>query len=148
MKKLTVIFLLIGLSGCISTKSTLKNVDNNAPVLELTKDNTFKISEVSTDPRYGYDPDYPVNIFFRNTINQNINQERFFKALSGPNGETIKFEKIEKCCPFPSRNSTSGAALLDIYEISYDGLSQPLKIYVNIYEKGHIKAPKGLTIKQ
>ena len=68
MKK-TVLFivLLLSVTSCISTKSTLKNVDDNAPDLVLKKDNTFIITLFSNDKKYGFDPDYPVNIFYRNT---------------------------------------------------------------------------------
>ena len=77
MKK-TVLFvaLLIVTASCVSTKSTLKNVDNNAPIPVLSKDNTFVITQFSTDKRYGYDKDYPINVFYQNTRDESINQER------------------------------------------------------------------------
>ena len=76
-------FLL--LTSCISTKSTLKNVDDNAPDLVLTKNNVFQITEYSKDAKYGYHKDYPINIFYKNTKNDSINQPRFFNALTGKN---------------------------------------------------------------
>lgn len=147
MKKVLCLFSVILLSSCVSTKSTLKNVDNTAPALELKNNMTFKVTQVSNDPKYGYDPDYPINIYFRNTVNETINQERYFNALAGPNGETLTFEKTGICCPFPTKNIASGAGLIHVYEVSYKGLEKPLVLYVNMYEKGIIQAPKGLTIK-
>ncbi len=38
------LILLITVTSCVSTKSTLKNVDDNAPDLILKKDNTFAIT--------------------------------------------------------------------------------------------------------
>ncbi len=35
--------------------------------------------------------------------------------------------------------------MLDVYEITYDGLSTPLKIYVNMYERSDALIPRGLT---
>lgn len=149
MKKyLTFLALSFVLSSCISTKSTLKNVDDNAPALLLSNENTFVITEYSKDPKYGYDPDYPVNIFYKNTNVDKINQERFLNALTGPNGEEIVYKKLESCCPFPSKKSAMGAGLLDVYEISWNGLKSPLKIYLNIYEKGKLMVPVGLQIKK
>nr|WP_314839859.1 2-dehydro-3-deoxyphosphooctonate aldolase [uncultured Flavobacterium sp.] len=149
MKNTLVIFILfITLSGCTSTKSTLQNTDDNAPDLQLTQKNTFIITEYSTDKKYGYNKDYPINIFFSNTNNETINQERFINALAGPKGEKITFTKLESCCPFPTKRSEMGAGLLDVFELKWDGQKTPVLLYLNIYEKGVVKVPVGLTLKK
>jgi hypothetical protein len=66
--------------------------------------------------------------------------------LSGPKGEKISYKKIQNCCPFPSKKSESGAGLLEIYEITWPGLVQPIKLYLNIYEKGILKVPMGFGL--
>lgn len=134
--------------SCISTKSTLKNVDDNAPVPQLTKNNTFVITEFSKDKKYGYDKDYPINIFYRGTKDDVINQQRFLNALAGPNGEAITFSKLESCCPFPSKNTEMGAGFLDVYEIKWDGLKKPILLYLNIYERGQLMVPVGFSLKK
>ncbi len=135
------------LISCISTKSTLKNVDNSVANLVLNKQNAFVITDFATDEKYGYDKDYPINIFYGNTANDSINQQRFFNALTGPKGEQIFYKKTGVCCPFPSKNSVSGAALLDVYEVKWLGQKSPIVLYLNIYEKSPIKAPKGFGLK-
>ena len=98
--KLTFFLVLISLfTSCVSTKSTLKNVDDSAPIPKLSKDNTFVLTEYSKDNKYGYDADYPVNVFYLNAKDENLNAERFLNALAGPNGEKITFTKVESCCP-------------------------------------------------
>ena len=134
--------------SCISTKSTLKNVDNNAPIPKLTKNNTFVITEFSKDKKYGYDKDYPINIFYRGTKDDVINQQRFLNALAGPNGEAITFSKLESCCPFPSKNTEMGAGFLDVYEIKWEGLKKPILLYLNIYERGQLMVPVGFSLKK
>lgn len=134
--------------SCVSTKSTIKNIDDNAPDLVLTKDNVFAITEYSKDSKYGYDKDYPVNIFYKNTKNDSINQPRFLNALAGPNGEKIFYKKVEICCPFPSKKSEGGAGLLDVYEITWVGQKKPVRLYLNIYEKSILMVPVGFTLKQ
>lgn len=134
--------------SCISTKSTLKNVDNNAPIPKLTKNNTFVITEFSKDKKYGYDKDYPINIFYRGTKDDVINQQRFLNALAGPNGEVITFSKLESCCPFPSKNTEMGAGFLDVYEIKWEGLKKPILLYLNIYERGQLMVPVGFSLKK
>jgi hypothetical protein len=39
-----------------------------------------------------------------------------------------------------------GAGLLDIYEITYDGLDEPIKIYIDMYDYEAPLAPYGFTI--
>lgn len=149
MKKIIALFaLLIVAVSCVSTKSTLKNVDDNAPIPELSKDNTFIITEYSKDKKYGYEKDYPINIFYGTTKNETINQERFLNALAGPNGEKITYTKLESCCPFPTKRSDMGAGLLDVYELKWEGQKKPVILYLNIYEKGLLMVPIGLTLKK
>ena len=149
MKKYFLYISIILLTvSCVSTTSTLKNVDDNAPNLVLSRENTFVINTYSKDKKYGYDADYPINVFFRNTMNQTINQERFLNALAGPNGEKITFSKLESCCPFPTKRTDLGAGLLDLYELKWDGQKKPVKLYLNIYEKGILMVPVGLSLKK
>lgn len=147
-KSLLFAALLLLCISCVSTKSTLKNVDNNAPNLIVNNQNTFVITEYSKDKKYGYNQDYPINIFYRNTANETINQERFFNALAGPKGEKITYTKLESCCPFPTKNTDLGAGFLDVYELNWNGLKKPIKLYLNIYEKGILMVPVGLSLKK
>jgi hypothetical protein len=149
MKKYFILLMLLTIiSSCVSTKSTLKNVDDNAPNLRLTSENTFVINQYSKDKKYGYDEDYPINIFYKNSKEDVINQQRFLNALAGPNGEKITYKKIESCCPFPTKKSEMGAGYLDIYELTWEGQTTPVKLYLNIYEKGVLMVPVGLSLKK
>lgn len=147
-KSILLIALLISLASCSSTQSTLKNTDDNAPNLVLNKDNTFVITAYSKDKKYGYDKDYPINIFFNNTKNETVNQQRFLNALAGPNGEKITFNKLESCCPFPTKRSELGAGFLEVFELKWNGQKEPLQLYLNIYDKGLLMVPMGLTLKK
>lgn len=140
--------VLLLLFACGATKSTIKNIDDTAPVPMLKKNNSFVLTEQSQDPKYGYDQDYPINIFYRSTSNDSINQERFLKALAGPNGEKLFYKKLESCCPFPTKQSEIGAGLLDVYQVNWVGCKRPLLLYFNIYEKGKLYIPMGLTAKK
>ena len=147
MKKIILLFSLSALIiSCVSTRSTLKNVDDSAPDLILTPNNTFDIKLFSTDKKYGYDKDYPINIFFQ-TSKSEINQERFLNALAGPKGEKITYAKLESCCPFPTKRSEMGAGFLDVYELKWEGQKKPVILYLNIYEKGILMVPLGLRLK-
>ena len=52
MKKIILLFSLsVMIISCVSTRSTLKNVDDSAPDLILTPNNTFDIKLFSTDKK-------------------------------------------------------------------------------------------------
>ncbi len=141
------ILSIFALTSCVSTKNTIQNIDNNAPIPKLNKDGNFILHEFATDKKYGYDPDYPINVFYSNTVNDTINQRRYLKALSGPKGEKISYVKVGTCCPFPSKHSVMGAGFLDVFEIKWPNQKEPLTLYLNIYEKGLLKVPVGLGLK-
>ena len=149
MKKNLIFCSLIALlsTSCISTKLTIKNIDDKAPIPALSEDKTFILTKVSTDSKYGYDQDYPVNLGFMRFEIVDVNIKRYFGALTGPQGQEISYEKVDTCCPFPSKRNAMGAGLLDIYEVTWDGLKEPKRIYINLYEKGEIIAPMGFGIK-
>lgn len=149
MKKIiSFIALLLIATSCVSTQSTIKNVDDNAPTPRLANNTTFVVTEYSKDKKYGYNKDYPINIFYGTTKNETINQQRFLNALAGPNGEKITYTKLESCCPFPTKRSEMGAGLLDVYELKWEGQRNPVTLYLNIYEKGILMVPVGLTLKK
>jgi hypothetical protein len=146
-------FLLTGLvalalGSCISTKNTIKNIDDKAVMPAINKTNEFILTETSTDKKYGYDADYPVNLGFMKFETAEINVKRYFGALTGPEGEQVTYTKVDTCCPFPTEKYNMGAGLLDIYEVTWKGLHQPKRIYVNLYEKGQILAPQGFGFKK
>ncbi|PKB18089.1 2-dehydro-3-deoxyphosphooctonate aldolase [Flavobacterium sp. 5] len=148
MKKIIpFIALLLIITSCGSIKSSIKNVDNNAPV-PVVKNNAFIITAYSKDKKYGYNKDYPINIFYRGTKNDTINQKYFLNALAGPKGEKITYTKLENCCPFPTKNSEMGAGFLDVYELKWEGQKAPVILYLNIYERGQLMVPVGLSLKK
>lgn len=149
MKKILASLFLLAIVtiSCVRTKNTIKNIDNSAAIPQLNKSNAFVLKAISKNSKYGYDKDYPVNVYYKNSNDENLNAERFINALAGPKGEIIQFQKLESCCPFPSKQSELGAGFLDVYQITYSGLKNPKILYLNIYERGVLEAPVGLTIK-
>lgn len=147
MKLLFSVLALVVLTSCVSTESTLKNVDNTA-IRPTVKDKAYVITEYATDNKYGYDQDYPINIGFIHEKQEDINIQYYFNGLEGPNGEKISYKKVDTCCPFPSKNSLMGAGTVGIYEVTLEGSSKKTTMYFNIYEKGKILCPKGFSIKK
>jgi len=148
--KSKIVFLLftsiLMLSSCGSIKSTIQNIDNSA-IKPPIKNKQFLLTEYDKDGKYGYDMDYPINLGFENEKYSPKNVEYFFNSIGGPNGEKISYEKIDTCCPFPTKKSAVGAGTLDIYQISFEGTEKKIILYLNIYEKGKVLCPKGFSIK-
>ena len=147
MKYLFSIITALLLTSCVSTQSTLKNVDNTA-IRPAIKDLAYAITEYATDNKYGYDQDYPINIGFIHEKQEDINIQYYFNGLEGPNGEKISYKKVDTCCPFPTKNCLMGAGTVGIYEVTFEGSNKKVMLYFNIFEKGKILCPKGFAIKK
>lgn len=138
---------LMCFTSCVSTKSTIKNIDNSA-IKPVIKDGAYVIKEYADSKKYGYDQDYPINIGVIQDKNENIYVDYFFNGITGPNGEKLTYKKTDTCCPFPTKYNKIGGGLLSIYEVTWKGQQKPIHLYFNIYERGKIVCPVGLTIKK
>jgi hypothetical protein len=70
---------------------------------------------------------------------------RFLNSLSGPNGEPVRYDRVGTCCSFKTPNSPFGdEALLEVFEVTYDGIEQPKHLYFNWYDEGEVLVPLGL----
>lgn len=149
IKPLLSFFILVMLSSCVSTKNSIRNIDNNIPGPSLNEVyNSFIITKKATDKKYAYNENYPVNVGFTTLEDGLNNQIRFLNALAGPKGEKITYKLIDTCCPFPTKRSDMGAGMLDIFELSFEGQSKPVLLYINKYERGEIMIPIGLTTRK
>ena len=148
MRNLIILSFLLVMTSCVSTKNTIQNIDDNA-ILPQIVEGQFILTETATDLKYGYSEFYPVNLGFSKYENSNnLNVNRFFNAITGPNGEKVTYKLIETCCPFPSKNNKMGAGTLDLYEVYFNGNVSDKKIYINTFEKGNVICPKGFSIKK
>jgi len=137
------------LNSCISTKNTIRNIDDNIPGPALNEaNNSFIITKKATNKKYAYNENYPVNVGFTTLEDGLNNQMRFLNALAGPKGEKISFKLVDTCCPFPTKKSDMGAGMINIFEITYQGQSKPVLLYINKYERGEVMIPMGLTAKK
>jgi hypothetical protein len=100
--------------------------ENIEPFLDIT--------EVTDDATYGYSEKNPIKIGGGFSSGAR-NEKRYFASLAGPNGESVRFVRLGSCCGYKSENATlGGIALLDKYELTYDGLKKPFRgQYLNTY---------------
>lgn len=108
------------------------------------------IAQTQSDD-YGYSQDDPVKVGTENINDGPSNERAYLELLTGPNGEAISYNRLGSCCEFETENGPFGGGLLDRYEIEYEGLEEPIILYLNMYDPdpdGIIQAPKGLKLKE
>jgi hypothetical protein len=122
---------------------------NSRDTLVHLNDSTLQLTKVSKDADYGYTAEKPVMLGMVDIHEGAANRQKFLNALRGPAGEAVTYKRKPPCCPFetPNYRHISGKkfGLLERYEVSYEGLEEPVILYLNLYDSGLIQAPKGFT---
>lgn len=142
--------LLILMNSCSSSKKNASSPNRSYSSQQATMldDNSFKLTVVSDDDTYGYTQQNPIKVGGVKNNEGPLNERRFFNALLGPDGQKLTYVREGSCCPFKSRNGFMGSGMLDRYEVKYDGIEKPIIFYINMYDFGELKAPKGFTFRQ
>lgn len=75
-------------------------------------------------------------------------ERAYLDRLRGPLGQSIEYERQGSCCAFETPRGIGGIGLLDMYEVTYDGLDEPVVLYLNMYDppEGDLKAPAGFKL--
>jgi hypothetical protein len=93
------------------------------------------------DPTYGIVPENPVR------IGGGPSGERaYLGALRGPRGEPVVSRRLGSCCEFETPNGFGGMGLLDLYEVTYEGLDAPVRLYLDMYDEDEVHAPPGFFL--
>jgi len=134
-------FLILVLSCSTSKQITQTNLKDNQ---------RFELLEISNDSTYGYSEKNPIQVGGVDKQSGPLNERRFLNALAGPNGEEVIYYRSGSCCPIKSKNDPMGfgQVMLDNYQVTYKGSNDTVSIYINMYDYGTFKAPKGFTIKK
>ncbi|MDF2190237.1 hypothetical protein [Paraflavitalea sp. CAU 1676] len=114
----------------------------------MLDDKSFKLTAITDDSTYGYTVKSPIMVG-GGLMNGAANEQRYLNGLQGPNGETISYHRLGSCCPFKTKNGLLGdGGLLDKYEVTWEGQDKPVILFINMYDAGDLKAPKGFTFRQ
>lgn len=145
--------LLIGCASRVATNSSTSTNkgkgDDRTKTVTLLDENTFLITDTTDDKTYGYDKTNPVKVGGSKESSGPKNERRYLNGLLGPNGEEIKYFRAGSCCAFKTPNGMiDNTGLLDRYRVFWKGSQDTLNIYINMYDKGDLKIPVGLTAKK
>ncbi|WP_299887123.1 2-dehydro-3-deoxyphosphooctonate aldolase [uncultured Lacinutrix sp.] len=142
MKKIIYIGILGLILSCSTTKQAVKT--------SLRNNQTFELTEISTDTTYGLSEKKPIQVGGVDKKEGPLNERRFLNALAGPNGEEISYHRAGSCCSIKSKNDPFGfgSVMLDNYRVTWQGSKDTISVYINMYDYGTLKAPVGFTIKK
>lgn len=127
MKKLLLLILSIFLFSCSSTRQL----------------------DSKTAADYGYTEAKPILVGGADINNGPRYERAYLDRLTGPNGEEISYKRTGSCCQFETENGFMGGGMLDTYEVTYEGLEEPIILYLNMYDPnpGATVAPRGFKLK-
>ncbi len=108
----------------------------------------LQLEMVSDDPTYGYSYENPIKIG-GGFPDGDLRVFRYLNALLDPNRQPIAFSRVGTCCPFSASPGKmgSGRGVLDVFQIDYDGLSEPIRLYFDVYHEKRLLAPIGLNFR-
>ncbi|MCP3099239.1 fibril protein [Myxococcus sp. K15C18031901] len=121
---------LLTLAACASS--------NNAVVPEPTARASARGREASDPNAYGYRKEDPVRVGWGNS-----GVMAFFELLRGPDGERVAWRRLGPCCDAPPQPEYVG---LEVFEVSYEGMASPVRMFIDPNHGGTLRAPRGFTI--
>jgi hypothetical protein len=140
MKQLAILIIIVLACSCSTSNKVTK--------AKLLDRETFLLTEVSTDTAYGLSEKKPVEVGGVDKSEGPLNERRFLNALAGPNGEKVSYYRKGSCCPVKSAKGFMGFAMLDNYRVTWEGSTDTVSIFINMYDQGQLKAPFGFTIRK
>jgi hypothetical protein len=94
---------------------------------------------------YGYTSDHPV-VVGGGFADGKAATYSYLNALLGPEGQKLHYKRLGTCCFFKTPNSPFGdTAPLEFFEVTYDGLAEPKRLYFNWYDAADPLIPVGLN---
>ncbi|HYN07102.1 MAG TPA: energy transducer TonB [Vicinamibacterales bacterium] len=93
---------------------------------------------ISDDEKYGYTPQNPIKV--DGGVREGPPRERrYLDTLRGPAGQGLRYRRLG------SVMGPDQQTILDMYEVQYDGIVTPVRLYLDEYHSGDVKAPKGFV---
>ena len=97
------------------------------------------LCQVSTDSNYGTRIEHPIAVG-GGSMSGPARQRRYLDALRGPDGQVVRYTRAGVTFG-PDKEET----VIDRYQVTYDGLDQPMTLYLDMYHFTELKAPAGLV---
>jgi hypothetical protein len=123
-------------SGCAGSSATTRKdepaAEAGAPAAEA----------VAQEPSgYGYTPEDPIKVG-----GGPQGEREYLRFLRGPQGQPLSFQRRGSCCGFKDPSLPLGGGMLDMYEVTYEGLEEPVTLYLDMYRREEPRAPTGFSL--
>lgn len=141
---LTLVIISIVLVSCKSKQPSIMSSSSNPFQSSTSIQPLSAVDGYSMNKEYGLKGEFPIKVGDKSPSNQ----RRYIAALAGPKGEELSFHRRGSCCPYDSPNGFGGSALVDVYEVTYEGLDEPILLYISFYDFEKLYIPKGFTKRQ
>ncbi|MVX34898.1 hypothetical protein [Myroides sp. LoEW2-1] len=132
-----IVLLLMG-SVCLFFSSCKK---------QKTVDDLASIKVDIGENEFGYTSTNPIMIGGAKDSIGPESERIYLKELVDLDGNPIVYNRVGSCCPFATENGRYGRGLLDVYKVYVEGKKDTIELYMNMYERDTIKAPKGFKFK-
>ena len=107
----------------------------NTPALETKKDQDCQFS---SDPDYGFSPDNPIQVGSNQLSDGPERELIYLLTLRGPQGEEVFYTR-------QSPEFNQAGTIVDPYLVEYDGIKEPLTLYLDLYTYAPLLVPLGFT---
>lgn len=105
----------------------------------------MKLTRRAEDEAYAYTSDHPV-VVGGGFAGGKAATYSYLNALAGPDAQKLHYKRIGSCCSFKTANSPFGdTAPLESFEVTYEGLAEPKRLYFNWYDPADPLIPVGLN---
>jgi hypothetical protein len=134
-------------SGCAGSSATTRKDEPGAeavvPATETAAQAPAAREEAPTqEPSgYGYMPEDPIKVG-----GGPRSEHEYLQYLRGPEGQRLRYQRLGSCCGFEDPSLPFGGGLLDMYEVTYEGLEKPVTLYLDMYRRQEPRAPAGFRL--
>lgn len=134
-------------SGCVGPSATARKNEPGAeaggPATGTTAQAPAAQGEApAKEPSgYGYTPEDPIKVG-----GGPQGEREYLEYMRGPEGQRLRFHRLGSCCAFKDPSLPFGGGLLDMYEVTYEGLEKPVTLYLDMYRLEEPRAPVGFRL--
>ena len=147
------ILCFVNIAICISAQEPTQTPQASSSSLTPISDEMigFKYGRMhlkkhSSNKDYAFSSAFPIPVGGGISKSSSKNTYRFLNTLLGPNGQKVHYRRTSTYYQFRTDHSPSGdSALIDVYEINYEGAIKPVQLYFNLSVSGEILIPLGFT---
>ncbi len=123
-------------SGCASSSATERK---DEPSAEAGAPGAQAVGQEPSG--YGYTPEDPIKVG-----GGPQGEREYLRLLRGPEGQPLRFHRRGSCCGFQDASLPLGGGMLDMYEVTYEGLEKPVTLYLDMYRREEPRAPTGFRL--